>query len=138
MQKKEQELYASGKAAWDEMCFEVAQLQLIAAKPVSNAAEALRLSHESLGLGLDRGNKTVKAAQRKIVESAKIEVHTEILVKEARIALGSPGSARRRMRWSSRWIRRRSGNGSASPARSRPQVTARAEGWCVTLLKSVS
>jgi hypothetical protein len=110
VQKREREGYANGKAAWDKLCFEVAQLQLIAAKPVSDAAEALRLSHESLGLGLNRGAKTTRAAERKITESVNIDINTGNLIREVRIALGAPDSVRRRTRWPGLWR----GSGTAS------------------------
>lgn len=49
MREIEIEHYQKGRAAWDQIYFEVAQLQLIAPKPVSDAAEALRIVHESVG-----------------------------------------------------------------------------------------
>jgi hypothetical protein len=85
LRDQEREHWAAGKALWDKLAFEVAELDLIAGHPVRHAAKALLGEHESVGIRLRPAG---PCADPLSVTMSKIGSLEQELIAATRIELG--------------------------------------------------
>jgi hypothetical protein len=102
LQNQEFDQWKRGRSALDKLRFEVAQLDLIAAQPVRDAAAALLLSHESVAIAQFRSVDSSAGLMKTVMESKAKMLQTD-LVERTREDLGLPRDGRRAARLPGMW-----------------------------------
>jgi hypothetical protein len=102
LQDQKFDQWKRARSALDKLRFEVAQLNLIAAQPVRDAAAALLLSHESVAIAQFRSIDSSTGLLKTVMESKAKMLQTD-LVERTREDLGLPRDRRRPARLPGMW-----------------------------------